>query len=194
MLGSPDERVRALLDEHIAVLERTRDTLLDDVVALSGDLAAALERGGTLVTFGNGGSAADAQHFAAELVGRFQRPRGPLRALALTTDSSTLTAIANDFDYAEVFARQVRALVRDIDLVVAISTSGDAESVLRGAQAARDAGARTWGLTGASGGRLAATVDRCLRVPSSVTARVQEVHVTVIHAVSELLDERFAAG
>src|SRR5687767_6321378 len=168
-MARPDERIRAILDEHIAVVERTRDAIVEDVVALSEDVVAAIARGGMLVAFGNGGSAADAQHFAAELVGRFARPRGPLPALALTTDSSTLTAIANDFDYAEVFARQVRALVRDVDLVVALSTSGDSESVVRGALAARERGARSWGLTGAGGGRLATSVDRCLRVPSSAT-------------------------
>jgi D-sedoheptulose 7-phosphate isomerase len=185
--------VRAIFDEHIATVERTRDGLLGDVVDLAQDLGDALERGGKLVVFGNGGSAADAQHFAAELVGRFVRPRGPLPAIALSTDTAVLTAIANDFDYEEVFARQVGAHVREGDMVVAISTSGQAENVVRGAEAARASGARTWGLTGAGDGRLGASVDRCLRVPSSVTARTQEVHLTIIHAVCELVDARVAA-
>ena len=173
-------------------LERARDGLLGDVTDLASDIGDALERGGKLVVFGNGGSAADSQHFAAELVGRFNRPREPLPAMALTTDTSALTAIGNDFDYGEVFARQVRAHVREGDIVVAISTSGQADSVVRGAEAARARGARTWGLTGAGGGRLAERVDRCLRVPSTVTARIQEVHITVIHAVCELVDVRVA--
>jgi D-sedoheptulose 7-phosphate isomerase len=191
-MGAVDPVLRAIFDEHLATLERTRDGLLGDVIDLAAELGDALEQGGKLVVFGNGGSAADSQHFAAELVGRFMRPREPLPAIALTTDTSALTAIGNDFDFGEVFARQVRALVRGTDLVVAISTSGQAESVVRGAEAARERGARTWGLTGEGGGRLAGIVDRCLRVPSAATARIQEAHITVIHAVCELVDIRMA--
>jgi D-sedoheptulose 7-phosphate isomerase len=193
-MGAVDPLLGAIFDEHLATHERTRDELLGDIMDLARDLGDALEQGGRLVVFGNGGSAADSQHFAAELVGRFDRPREPLPAIALTTDTSALTAIGNDFDYGEVFARQVRAHVRGPDLVVAISTSGRAESVVRGAEAARIRGARTWGLTGEGGGRLAGAVDRCLRVPSRVTARIQEVHITVIHAVCALLDARIAAA
>lgn len=193
-MGAVDPRLRKIFDEHIATLERTRQHLLEDVTDLARDLGDALERGGKLVVFGNGGSAADSQHFAAELVGRFSRSRGPLPAIALTTDTSALTAIANDFDFGEVFARQVGAHVREVDLVVAISTSGQSESVVRGAEAARTIGARTWGLTGAGGGRLASVVDRCLVVPSTDSARIQEVHITVIHAVCELVDVRTAAS
>jgi len=122
-MGAVDPLLREIFDEHIATLERARDGLLGDVTDLASDLGDALERGGKLVVFGNGGSAADSQHFAAELVGRFNRPREPLPAMALTTDTSALTAIGNDFDYGEVFARQVRAHVREGDIIVAVGNT-----------------------------------------------------------------------
>jgi D-sedoheptulose 7-phosphate isomerase len=184
----------AILDEHIAVATRTRASLTAHVAALATDLCAALERGGTLLVFGNGGSAADAQHFAAELTGHFVAARDPLPAVALTVDTSALTAIANDYSYDEVFARQVRALCRPADLVVGISTSGGAASVAAGVQAARELGARTWALTGGSGGRLATIAERAIVVPSSETARIQEMHILVIHAVCSVLDQWWDAG
>jgi D-sedoheptulose 7-phosphate isomerase len=157
------------------------------------DIAAAIDGGGKLLVFGNGGSAADAQHFAAELVGRFKRPRPALPALALTANSSIVTAIANDFSFDEVFARQVEALCHPADVVVGISTSGAAPSVARALAVARQRGARTWALTGGSGGVVADAAEHELLVPSAVTARVQEMHITIIHAVSALLD-RHATG
>lgn len=184
----------AILDEHIALAGRTRATLVEDIAALAADLCSTLERGGKLVTFGNGGSAADAQHFAAELTGHFVVERDPLPAVALTVDSSAVTAIANDYSYDQVFARQAAALCGPADLVVGISTSGGAASVVNGVRAARVGGARTWGLTGGTGGRLATEVDRTLIVPSSATARIQEMHILVIHAVCSVLDEWWVAG
>jgi D-sedoheptulose 7-phosphate isomerase len=186
-------RVAAILDDHLATLERTRADLVPVIAELGEDLCSALERGGKLVTFGNGGSAADAQHFAAELTGHFVLDRGPLPGIALTVDTSALTAIANDYAYAEVFARQAAALVGPDDLVVAISTSGKADSVIRGARAAADRGARVWALTGGTGGGLKDAAHRALIVPSSETARIQEVHITVIHAVCSLVDDWVAA-
>jgi D-sedoheptulose 7-phosphate isomerase len=150
--------------------------------------------GGKLVVFGNGGSAADAQHFAAELTGHFRAERDPLPAVALTVDTSALTAIANDYGYDQVFGRQAAALCAPVDIVVGISTSGGAASVANGISAARACGARTWALTGGSGGRLLALVDRAIVVPSSETARIQEIHILVIHAVCAVIDEWWAGG
>jgi D-sedoheptulose 7-phosphate isomerase len=188
-MSDPISRVTAIFDDHLAAAQRTRATLMATVADLGADLCAALDRGGKLVVFGNGGSAADAQHFAAELTGHFLSDRGPLPAIALTVDTSALTAIANDYSYADVFARQASALCGPDDLVVVISTSGRAESVIRGAEAARTRGARTWALTGGTGGRLAEIADRSLVVPSAETARIQEMHITAIHAVCALIDD-----
>ncbi len=178
----------AIFEEHGRTLAATRESLLPEVARLAGQLSAAVGAGGKLLVFGNGGSAADAQHFAAELVGRFRRLRRPLPALALSVDTSVLTAIANDFAYDEVFERQVLALCGPADLVVGISTSGGSAAVARGLLAARGRGAHTWAFTGSGGGRVAAAAEHALRVPSDVTARVQEMHITVIHATCELVD------
>ena len=183
----------AILDEHLEVAVATRAQLLPAIDELAANVIAAVEAGGKLIVFGNGGSAADAQHFAGELTGHYRRDRRAIPAIALTTDSSVLTAIANDYGYQDVFARQVEALCHPGDVVVGISTSGDAENVLRGLRAARDRGALTWALSGASGGRIADVAEQVLRVPSDVTARIQEMHITVIHAVSELVDAWAAA-
>ena len=186
-------RLDAVFEEHQRVATATRGQLLAGIAELADQIAAAIESGGKLITFGNGGSAADAQHFAAELVGHFERDRRSLPAIALTADSSTLTAIANDYAYESVFARQVEALCDPTDVVVGISTSGNAENVGRGLTTSRSKGAKTWALTGASGGRIAEVAEHDLRVPSDATARIQEMHITIIHAVSELVDAR-AAG
>jgi len=193
--GVSDDRhvLDGIFEEHGAVTAATREQLLPDIARLAADISAALDAGGKLLVFGNGGSAADAQHFAAELLGRFRRARPGLPAMALTANSSTITAIANDFSYDDVFARQVEALCDPRDVVVGISTGGVAVSVARGLQMARQRGARTWALTGGSGGVVADAAESGLQVPSSVTARIQEMHITIIHAVSELID-RHAAG
>ncbi len=193
-MHDPTDTISDVLDAHLAVAQRTRASLVADIAALATDVCASLERGGRLLTFGNGGSAADAQHFAAELTGHFLADRGPLPAAALTVDTSALTAIANDYGYGEVFARQVTALCRPDDLVVGISTSGGALSVANGIAAARANGARTWALTGGSGGRLVPLADRAIVVPSTETARIQELHITIIHAVCAIVDEWWVAG
>jgi D-sedoheptulose 7-phosphate isomerase len=150
-----------------------------------------LAGGGTLAFAGNGGSAADAQHIAAELVGRFIDERRGLPAIALTTDTSALTAISNDYGYDEVFARQVRALGRAGDVAVAISTSGRSPSVLRAVAAARELGMRTIGLTGGDGGALVSAVDVALRVSAStLSCRIQEVHILAGHVICELVDRK----
>lgn len=165
-----------------------RDNLsaLADVIDL---IAAALSDGRKLLLFGNGGSAADAQHIAAEFVNRFKIERAPLPAIALTTDTSALTSIANDYGYAQVFAKQVQALGRAGDVALAISTSGNARNVLRGAAACRQMGVRVVALTGGSGGKLAGMADLVLRVGATTeTARIQETHILVGHVICELVD------
>ena len=154
-------------------------------------VAPALDQGHRLLLFGNGGSAADAQHVAAEFVGRFMNERRPLPAIALTTDTSARTAIANDYGYDEVFARQVRALGRSGDVAIAISTSGRSPSILRAVEAARSLGMRTIGLTGGDGGALAGLVEVCLRVSAStLSCRIQETHILIGHVLCELVDRR----
>jgi len=186
-------RLDAIFEEHQTVAAATRGQLLTGIAELADQITGAIESGGKLIAFGNGGSAADAQHFVAELVGHFKRDRRSLPALALTANSSTLTAIANDYAYESVFARQVEALCEPADVVVGISTSGNAENVGRGLTMARSKGAKTWALTGASGGRIVEVAEHSLRAASESTARIQEMHITIIHAVSELVDAR-AAG
>jgi D-sedoheptulose 7-phosphate isomerase len=185
--------LEAIFDEHLRVAQAGRETLVPAAAGLAAAIIGTFESGGRVLAFGNGGSAADAQHIAGELTGHFRRDRRPLPALALTTDTSVLTATANDYTYDDVFARQVEAHCCAGDVVVGISTSGNAENVVRGVLAARAAGAHTWALTGASGGRLAGAAEHALQVPSDETARIQEMHVVVIHAVSELVDA-WAAG
>lgn len=155
----------------------------------AGEIVACLRGGGKLLAMGNGGSAADAQHLVAELVGRFRRERRALPAIALTTDPSVVTALANDYGFEELFARQVRAHARAGDVVLALSTSGNSENVRRGLAAARECGARTIALLGASGGRLHGQADVELLVPTQETARIQEAHITLLHVLCELIDD-----
>ena len=158
-------------------------------------LADCLGRGNKVLVLGNGGSAADAQHFAAEFVGRFGRERDPLPVIALTTDTSVLTAVGNDYGFEEIFVRQVRALASPGDAVVAISTSGRSPNVLQAVGASRAAGATTIALTGGDGGELVKVCDIGIVVPSSSTPQIQEVHVTILHILSELIESSlFAEG
>ena len=184
------------LAEHQAVAESV-DALLPGLAELTERLCAAFAGGGRLYTFGNGGSAADAQHLAAELIGRYKRDRRPLPAVALTVDPSVVTCIANDYAYEDVFARQLQALARPGDVVAAFSTSGTSENVVRGLAAGRKAGATTvlfgGGAASADGGPAAAQADLALVVPSATTARIQEMHVLLLHALSEGVDA-WAAG
>jgi phosphoheptose isomerase len=180
--------VRTVFEHAIAVHERMRDLDHGAIVEAAAAIRAAMAAGGKLLIFGNGGSAADAQHFATELVVRFERRRAAFAALALSTDTSVLTAAANDFGYDRVFARQVEALGRPGDVVLGISTSGESANVLRGIEAATALGLRTIALTGREGGALGAAAAIHINVPDASTARVQEVHMTVIHAVCALVE------
>jgi len=171
----------------IALHERVRRNLGPALLA-AGTIREVLGQGGKLLAFGNGGSAADAQHFAAELVGRYQRERAAMPAIALTTDTSILTAVANDYSFKQVFARQVEALGSTGDIAVGITTSGESPNVLAGLQAARARGLRTIALTGRDGGSVGAAADIHVNVPDQNTARVQEVHRTLLHVICELVE------
>jgi D-sedoheptulose 7-phosphate isomerase len=164
---------------------------LDHVLHQAEDMAERLRRGCKLLICGNGGSAADAQHLAAELSGRYLKERRALAGIALTTDTSALTAIGNDYGFDQVFSRQVEALGRPGDLLIGISTSGNSPNVILAVEAAKGLGMRTLGLLGRDGGKLAGLVDDALVVPSSVTARIQEVHQMIYHFWCEALDARF---
>jgi D-sedoheptulose 7-phosphate isomerase len=159
------------------------------VLAVVDAIERAWSAGGKLVAFGNGGSAADAQHLAAELVGRYSRDRRPLAALALSADTCVLTAIANDTSYNRVFARQIEALGRRGDVALAISTSGTSRNVVAGLESARQLGLTTVALTGRDGGTVARLADVHVNVPETSTARVQEVHRTLLHVICELLED-----
>ncbi len=173
---------------------RVRQATLErcsDAIARAADLVAtALALGKKVLLFGNGGSAADAQHIAAEMVGRFVIERAPLPALALTVDTSAITAIGNDYGFDQIFARQVRALGQAGDVVIAISTSGRSPNVLAAIEAARERGMKVVGLTGAKGKDFASVCDACVVVPTTNTARIQEIHITVGHIVCEIVDAR----
>lgn len=181
-------RVRAIVDAAIAAHERARE-VAGAVVQAADAIRSALAGGGKLLIFGNGGSATDAQHWAAELVGRFQRDRAGLAAIALTTDTSTVTSVANDFGFERIFDRQVEALGRAGDVAVGISTSGGSANVVRGLEAARAAGLVTIALTGRDGGAAGRAAAIHVNVPDESTARVQEVHRTLIHAICELIED-----
>jgi D-sedoheptulose 7-phosphate isomerase len=178
--------------EHTALLARVSELgpLVDDVAQR---LVAAFDAGSRVYTFGNGGSSADAAHFAEELLGRYKRDRRPLPAQSLSVDAAALTCIANDFSYDEVFERQVRGFVRAGDVTIGFSTSGNSPNVVRGLAAARELGAATVLFGGGSGGAAAAHADHALLVPSESTARVQEMHVLMLHLILEQVD-RWAAG
>lgn len=183
------ERVRASLEESARVKRATREVCERDIARAAELLAGALSAGGRVLAFGNGGSASDAQHFAAELAGRFDRERPALPALALTANTSDLTAIGNDYGFEHTFARLVQAHGRAGDVVVAITTSGSSPNVLAAVDEARKRGLASIGLTGKGGGKLAPHVDVAVVVPSDITQRIQEAHIAVCHAWCEWIDE-----
>ncbi len=180
--------LEAELDEHAALVARVREAVADEFAQLVSVCSAALRAGNKLLFFGNGGSAADAQHLATEFVVRYKANRPALAAIALTTDTSALTAIGNDFGFDALFARQVEALCRAGDIAIGISTSGNSENVIRGLQAAKAAGAVTVAFAGESGGRLAGQVDLGIFIPSRTTARIQEMHLLLGHTLCALLE------
>jgi D-sedoheptulose 7-phosphate isomerase len=184
---------RQALDEHLAVAGRIEE-LLPAVAEVVGELIGCYGRDGRVVTFGNGGSAADSLHFAEELVARFRRERRPLAAQSLAADPTVLTCIANDYEFDDVFARQVRAFVREGDVAIGFTTSGKSPNVVRALAAARELGAVTVLFGGGDGSPAADHAVHALVVPSSSTARVQEMHVLLLHLILEQVDEWAASS
>jgi D-sedoheptulose 7-phosphate isomerase len=189
-----EQAVRLLAAESVALKQRFFEANAGLLVAAGRRLAECLRGGGKVLTFGNGGSAADAQHLAAELVGRFLRDRAALSAIALTADSSVVTAIGNDMGYESVFRRQIEAHGRAGDAAVGITTSGRSPNVVQALQRARERGLVTVGLTGGGGGRLVGAVDYLIDVPHAETARIQEVHVMVVHVLCQIVEEALPRG
>ena len=194
MVREHDPIVEISIRESLAVKQALLDDqqLLSRIARVGRACVTALRKGHRILLFGNGGSAADAQHIAAELVGRFRRERPGLPALALTTNASTLTAIGNDYSFEDVFARQVEAFGNKGDVAIGISTSGNAANVLGGIAMARARGLLTVGMTGKSGGKLGKQVQYCLGVPAEETARVQEAHILIGHVLCEIIDRELS--
>jgi D-sedoheptulose 7-phosphate isomerase len=180
--------VEASFHEHRHVFEKADDLLMRAIESSARIVISTLQNGGKVLICGNGGSAADAQHLATEFSGRYEKERRALPAVALTTDTSALTAIANDYGFEQVFARQVEALAKPGDCLIAISTSGNSPNVIAAIMAARQIGCKVIGLTGQGGKKLASLSDECVLVPSSRTARIQEMHITIAHIWCEYID------
>jgi D-sedoheptulose 7-phosphate isomerase len=199
---SPEVRVQENHDgpsqrsiaEHEDVIAKLKVDSYESIGSCAALLVETLKSGHKILVCGNGGSAADAQHIAAELVGRYENERRALPAIALTTDTSALTALANDYDFKRIFARQVEALARSGDCLIAISTSGNSENVISAVMTARRLGCRVVGMTGSGGKKLSSLCDACLMIPSERTARIQEAHITVAHIWCEMIEQEFAAN
>ena len=188
---NPEQRIARHFQDSIDTKQRVVATLAPQIVAASYAMVDCLKNGGKILSCGNGGSAADAQHFAAELVGRFERERAELAAIALTTDSSILTAVGNDYSFDEIFSKQVRALGRPGDILFAISTSGNSKNVVAAIDAAHLKGLHVVGMTGRGGGKIASLMkpgDVLLNVDSQVTTRIQEVHLLTLHCLCDAID------
>lgn len=182
------ERIQDSIDVKNSLLEN--EELLNTVDSLAGEIAKAISNGNKLVLCGNGGSASDALHFAGEIVGRFQKERSAWSAVVLNADVATMTAIANDYGYDDVFARQAEGHVRPGDVFIGISTSGNSENVLRAVKVAKEKGAITAALLGKDGGKIKGIVDYPVVIPCNVTARVQESHILLIHIMCEIAEEK----
>ncbi len=184
--------MREIIQEIILESIRVKEDLLKDnigeIIEIAEKIIASLKKGGKLIIFGNGGSAGDAQHIAAELVGRFKKDRPALPAIALTTNTSIITALANDFGYDIIFARQIEALAGKNDVALGISTSGKAKNVILGLKQAKKMGLLTVALSGGDGGDIVKLADLSLVIPSSVTARIQESHILIGHIICELIE------
>lgn len=190
---SISDNVKQLFDASIETKQQAQAVLAEPIAHAVELLVEALRRGNKILSCGNGGSAADAQHFAAELVCRFERERPELAAIALTTDTSALTAISNDYDFNQVFAKQIRGLGKSDDVLLAISTSGNSPNVITAIEAAHQKGLQVIALTGRDGGKIAGLLqgsDVEIRVPSEVTARIQEVHLLAIHCLCHQIDDQ----
>jgi D-sedoheptulose 7-phosphate isomerase len=186
--------IRPYIQRHVEMAQKVAESLGPQIQQVGQILIDAFAGGKKALTFGNGGSAADAQHLAEEMIGRFQRQRRPLPAISLTSDGTALTCIANDYGFEDIFARQVTALANPGDVVIGLSTSGNSPNVLRALQAGKQKSAITVALLGRGGGKILGQADHCLIVPHAVTANeVQEMHVMIVHLLCEIVD-RWAAG
>ena len=183
------DRVKNLLNISADLKKTVAETLSSEILDAAQKIQGRLEAGGKLMLMGNGGSAGDAQHIAAELVGRFKKERKAMPALALTVDTSSLTAIGNDYGFDTIFERQVEALANKNDAVIGISTSGNSENIIRAVNKANSIGAFTIGLLGNDGGKLKDAVNLPIIIPSNDTARIQEVHITIGHIICEIIEE-----
>ncbi|MBU3958628.1 MAG: D-sedoheptulose 7-phosphate isomerase [Candidatus Omnitrophica bacterium] len=183
------DQIKDILLESIQVKEELLRTGITRIIEITQASIDCLKKNGKIILFGNGGSASDSQHIAAELIGRFKKDREALSALALTTNTAIITSVANDYTYDLIFAKQIEALGQNNDLVIAISTSGKAKNVVLGVKQAKKMGLKTVGLTGGDGGELAKLADISLIVPSRVTARIQEAHITIGHIVCEIIEQ-----
>lgn len=191
-MGKVNAKVKEMIERLTAAVGRLDEPAVEAVGSAAEMLIEALDAGGRVYVCGNGGSAADAQHIAGELAGRFRRDRRPLACVALTTDTSVLTAVGNDFGFEHIFSRQVEALMGAADVLWALSTSGTSPNVLAAARAARDRGGRVLAMTGRAGGELAGLADVCFRAPADRTDLIQQIHQLAYHVICELLDEHFA--
>ncbi len=183
------QRVKDFLYTSAELKKTVADTLSGDILEAATRIKSRLDKGGKLILMGNGGSAADSQHIAAELIGRFKKERRAIPAIALTVDTSSLTALGNDYGFDTIFERQVEAHARENDAVVGISTSGNSENVVRALKKANSIGAETIGLVGNNGGKIKEVASLSIVVPSNDTARIQEVHITIGHIICELIEE-----
>jgi len=183
------DRIKDILLESIQVKEELLHTGIGKIMEITDIVSDSLKKHGKVILFGNGGSASDSQHIAAELVGRFKKDRHALPAISLTTNTSILTAVANDYGYEIIFAKQLEALGQKNDVAIGISTSGKAKNVVAGIKQAKKMGIKTIALTGTDGGELAKLADVSLVVPSLVTARIQEAHITIGHILCELVEQ-----
>ncbi|MEJ2138132.1 MAG: phosphoheptose isomerase [Gammaproteobacteria bacterium] len=186
-----EQTLRAHFEESLSVKRAALDSILPALTRAAESMVECLRNGHKILSCGNGGSAGDAQHFSSELINRFEMERPPLPAIALTTESSTLTAIANDYSYDDIFAKQIKALGQAGDLLLAISTSGNSTNVILAIDAAQDRGMTVVALTGRDGGEIAPALaprDTEIRVPSARTARIQEVHLLAIHCLCDVID------
>ncbi len=181
--------IEKCINEHQKTIDIVKQSMIGKIAEAAVICADALKRGNKIMLCGNGGSAADSQHIAAELIGRFQTERKGLAAVALTTDTSIITAVSNDYGFHNVFARQVEGLGREGDVLIGISTSGNSGNVLVAIEMAKSMGIKTIGLTGRDGGKIEQICSICLNVPAQVTARVQEAHILIGHILCELLDD-----
>lgn len=186
-------RIDRHIEDHLRIIEALRSRIRD-IEQIGRLMIACIQDGRCIFWIGNGGSAADSQHLAAELVERFELERAGIRSIALTTDTSALTAIGNDRGFERIFARQLEALGRPGDLLIAISTSGNSPNILAAVRSARDLGVNTVGLSGRDGGKLKDLVDTCLIVPSNNTARIQEAHILAGHILCDLAEQHIAAA